>query len=363
MQVHRLLENCAQIQAIAAPTFHERQRAMWMESAFGRLGILEVIQDDIWNVYAQCGPSNDRPVVVSAHLDTVFPLSTDLTLSRGPARWTGPGIGDNALGLAALLELASDLRASPAGNVWLVCTVGEEGLGNLQGMQRVVDRFQDHPLAYLALEGMSFGHVLHRAIPVARLRVEAHTSGGHAWSQAGDPSALHVLAGLAHQAVELGLPSQPKTTLNIGRMEGGSAINAIASHAWMEVEVRSESQAQLQRVCEALAHQSNQDAGPGVHIRVEQIGARPAGALPPDHPLVEAACTATRLTGGVEPRLTGGSTDASLPISLGYPAVCVGITTGRKAHAIDECIDLAPLASGYSAALDLIRRACRLSAV
>ncbi len=219
--------------------------------------------DEVGNVYARLpGSGSSRPLVVSAHLDTVFPLSTDLHVTRrssnpgaaptnveGLALSTveGPGIGDNSLGVAGLFGLLWELNSSSAqiagstlpGDIWLVANVGEEGLGNLCGMRAVVDRFGDRPLAYLIVEGMALGQIYHRGLGVQRYRITVDTPGGHSWVDYGRPSAIHVLGEIIYRLSNLSLPRVPRTTLNIGTISGGTSINTIAAHAQLELDLRS----------------------------------------------------------------------------------------------------------------------------
>jgi acetylornithine deacetylase/succinyl-diaminopimelate desuccinylase-like protein len=311
--------------------------------------------DSVGNVYGRRG-DGPAPIVLVAHLDTVFPPETDLHVTRHRERWAGPGIGDNALGLAALVELAADLGSpEPERAVWLVCTVGEEGLGNLRGMQGVVERFGAAPSAYIAVEGMSLGYLYTRAYPVRRYRIRIDTPGGHAWIHAGRPSAVHQLLRLGGRLLDLPLPVDPRTTLNVGQVSGGTGVNAIARRAWMELEIRSEDGDRLQELANSLEEVLHGPWPERVDVNVELIGIRPNGAIAADHPLVQIARRVYQEVSGRPPQLTGGSTDASLPLSLGYPAICVGITTGSDAHTPQESIDLGPVARGYASLLTLVR--------
>jgi tripeptide aminopeptidase len=157
-------------------------------------------------------------------------------------------LGDNSLGVAALFGLVWALRERKIeleGDVWFVANVGEEGLGDLRGMKAIVDRFGADVLAYLVLEGMALGHVYHRAVGVKRYRVKARTKGGHSWSDYGQPSAVHELAKLVVQLTALDLPKEPRTTMNVGKISGGTSVNVIAAEAFMDLDLRSEGQEAL----------------------------------------------------------------------------------------------------------------------
>ena len=242
--VDRLLERAIAVQQVAAPTFAESARAGAVLDAFSEAGLRDVAMDDIHNVYGRMpGAGMDGALVVSAHLDTVFSADTDLSVTRTAGRIAGPGIADNALALAAIIELPRMLRETHvelARDLWLVANVCEEGEGDLRGMKRVMDRFGTSPAAWIVLEGGFLGHVCFRGVGSQRYRVIVRTEGGHSWLDFGRPSAVHVLADLAHQLAQLPVPSQPKTVLNIGVIEGGTSVNTIAASASLLLDLRSE---------------------------------------------------------------------------------------------------------------------------
>jgi acetylornithine deacetylase/succinyl-diaminopimelate desuccinylase-like protein len=356
--VDRLLGLAISIQQIPAPTFEEGKRAEFVRGKFVEEGLRDVSTDEVGNVYARL-PGKDStlaPLVVSAHLDTVFPAETDLTIRREPGRIHGPGIGDNSMGVAALFGLVWLLRergVQPPGDVWLVANTGEEGLGDLRGMKEVVKRFGSKARAYLVLEGMAFGHVYHRAVAVQRYRISVTTQGGHAWSDYGQPSAIHELAALTSRIAALELPAEPRTTLNVGRIEGGTGVNVLAAHAWMELDMRSDDSSMLAKLAarvDELIESANQ---PGVRVEAENIGRRPGGMIPASHPLARSALEAVRAQ-GVEPSLIGGSTDANAPLSLGYPAIVMGIATGGGAHTLQEYLNVDAVGRGLEAVMETV---------
>jgi len=357
---NRLIEMAIAIQQIPAPTFAEGKRAVFMREKLIDEGLSDVTVDELNNVFARL-PGKDStlpPLVVTAHLDTVFPADTDLRVTRDFGRIHGPGIGDNSLGVASLFGLVWSLRGRGVqlpGDVWLAANVGEEGLGDLRGMKAVVERFGSSPRAYLVLEGMAFGHVYHRAIGVHRYRISVTCAGGHAWSDYGKPSAVHELSSLASQVAVLELPIRPRTTLNVGRIEGGTGINVLAAHASLELDMRSEDSSVLAhlvaRVDELIASANR----PGVRVEAEVIGQRPAGQIPANHPLVQLALQSYREQ-GVESNLIGGSTDANVPLSKGYPAVVMGITTGGGAHTLKEYVNTEQMESGMEAVTSVVEK-------
>jgi acetylornithine deacetylase/succinyl-diaminopimelate desuccinylase-like protein len=351
--VNRLLDLAIAIQQIPAPTFAEGPRAEFARDRFLEEDLRDVALDRVGNVYARLPGTNKlvSPLVVSAHLDTVFAADTDLRVTRDGKRIHGPGIGDNSLGVAALFGLAWSLRQSGLqlpGDVWFVANVAEEGLGDLRGMKAVVDRFGIQARAYLILEGMAFGHVYHRAVAVQRYRISVQTEGGHAWSDYGQPSAVHELAGLATRIAALSLPTTPRTTLNVGKIEGGTGVNVLAARACLELDMRSEESSALADLVARVDDLIARAARPGVQVHVEHIGHRPGGMIPVEHALVKLAVESFRAV-GIEPALIGGSTDANQPLSRGYPAVVMGITTGGSAHTSKEFIDIEPVGQGMEA--------------
>jgi len=359
--VQRVLDLAVAIQQIPAPTFEEQARGAFVRQRFEAEGLSDVSVDRAGNVYGRLpGSGNGPPVVVSAHLDTVFPRDTDLTISRREERIYGPGIGDNSTGVAGLFGLLWGLNAGSRlpGDIWLVANVGEEGLGDLCGMRAVADRFGSEPTAYVVLEGMALGQIYHRALGVRRYRITARTKGGHSWVDFGRPSAVHELAALINRLVELPLPKQPRTTLNVGVVEGGTSVNTIAAEAWLELDLRSEEVDALQKLAgqvEKLVQEANR---PDVRVSAEAIGQRPAGRIDVNHPLIEAA-RHSLLAQGLQPFLGIGSTDANIPLSRGMPAVCVGITTGGGAHTVEEYIETSPVEKGLGQVILLLQEIFR----
>ncbi len=352
--LERLLELAIAIQQIPAPTFEEGSRAEFVRQRFLAEDLLNVSMDSMGNVYGRYpGTGRAKPLVITAHMDTVFPKSMDLKIRREIDKIYGPGIGDNAIGVAGLFGLVWALRQSAAalpGDIWLVANVCEEGLGNLQGMRAVVDRYKDRALAYVILEGMSLGQIYHRGLDVQRYRIRVNTPGGHSWVDFGRPSAVHELAHLIDRLIALPLPDNPRTTLNVGVISGGTTVNSIASEASLELDLRSESGqalAALAAQVEALAAASNR---PGVKVTAKISGQRPAGKIASTHPLVRHAVSCLQAQ-GLPAALNVGSTDANIPLSQGLPAICLGLTTGFGAHTVGEFINLPPLDKGLAALL------------
>lgn len=356
MDLDRLITRAIEIQSIPAPTFNEANRARFLKKAFEDANLKDIELDAIGNLYGLIPGSSNHPILVSAHLDTVFPEDTPLDSRRDGDRIFGPGIGDNSIALATLVELALDLSSEKLDHdIWLIANVCEEGLGNIRGMQEVVNRFQDQPLAYIVLEGMTLGNVYHKGLQVKRYRITLETAGGHSWAHAGRPSAIHTLFKLGSEIINTKLPVDQRTTLNVGIISGGTSINTIASRASLELDLRSEGDAQLDsldRVIKDLCHDYHRGE---ITVKISLIGERPGGSLPDNHPLIEAACRALKSAGVRYCHLEVGSTDANAPLSKGYPAVCIGITRGDGAHTPNEYIEISPIKKGYTALTNLIR--------
>jgi acetylornithine deacetylase/succinyl-diaminopimelate desuccinylase-like protein len=361
--VKGVIELAIEIQQIPAPTFEEKRRGEFVRGLFAKEGLQDVAMDEWGNVYGRWNTagqqaSNAKPLIVSAHLDTVFPSGTNLDVKREDEKVYGPGIGDNSLGVAALFGLLWKLRErdfTPRGDLWFVANVCEEGLGDLRGMKAVVERFGADVQAYLVVEGLALGHIYYRAVGVKRYRLTAHTTGGHSWSDYGKPSAIHELAKLVVQLTSLELPTQPRTTINVGKISGGTSVNVIASEASLDLDLRSEGQealAELISRVERLIHNGNRN---NVHIDATVIGQRPAGEMRSNHPLVKLGEECLREQ-GVNPILTSGSTDANVPLSKGYPAVVLGISTGGSAHTIHEYINTEPVAFGIGQLANFVER-------
>lgn len=357
--IERVLDLAVQIQQIPAPTFEEAARGKFVLEMFGKEGLSDLQTDSVGNVYARLpGSGSAAPLVVSAHLDTVFPVETDLTVVREPGRIAGPGIGDNSLGVAGLFGLLWALReqqVSLPGDVWLVANTGEEGLGDLCGMRAVADRFRANPRMYLILEGMAVGQIYYKAIGVRRYKITTRVNGGHSWIDYGKPSAIHELAELVTKITSIRLPANPRTTLNVGRIGGGTSINTLAPEAWLELDLRSAAGDGLMELSQHVEKLVQAAQRPEVRFEIQRVGERPAGEMPVRHPFVRLAEACIREQ-GLQPNLTIGSTDANIPLSRGYPALVLGLTHGGGAHTLNEFITTEPLALGIRQLVGFVKQ-------
>jgi tripeptide aminopeptidase len=357
----RILDLTMQIQQIPAPTFHEGPRGQFVRDLFVKENLKDVSIDSLGNVFARLPgkAKKAKALVVSAHLDTVFPASINLQIKKEPDRIVAPGIGDNSLGIAAFFGIIWSLHERKIDlkhDVWFAANVGEEGLGDLRGMRGVVERFGAGVLGYLVLEGLALGHIYHRAIGVRRYLITAKTAGGHSWSDYGQPSAVHELASLVTHLTAIHLPREPRTTMNVGTIIGGMGVNVLASDAKCELDLRSEDPMALfkltHEVEEILVHASRE----GVKIVAEVIGERPAGEIPANHALVKLAVDCM-WEQGLSAILTAGSTDANIPLSQNIPAVVMGISTGGGAHTTNEFIDVNPVEKGMESVVRFVELA------
>lgn len=344
------VEQAIAIQQIPAPTFAEASRAAHVAVQFRSLGLTQVEIDDHCNVYGLLAGRNPAApaIMISAHTDTVFPQSTDLTIRREGETIFGPGLGDNSIGVAglfALVEAFRYLQITPACDLWFVAPSREEGLGNLDGMRAAFARLKSRVTRVINVEGLALGHVYHAGIAVRRLKISAHAPGGHSWLHFGRPSAIHALMELGGRISALQPPQTPRTTFNIGIIEGGQSINSIATYAALWLDLRSEETSALtafeKRVRAEIAALTPDE----VTFKVEVVGDRPSGSVAPDHPLVEQAMAAL-LQVGIRGTLETGSTDGNIPLSQGCPTVTVGITRGGNAHRLDEYVDVSGVEQG-----------------
>ncbi len=344
------IEQSTTIQQIPAPTFHEQSRAAYVLKQFRALQLRETSIDSEHNVYGLLpGKQPTLPaVMVSAHTDTVFPAETDLSLHQENDLMYGPGLGDNSVGVGGLLGLLYMLREQRITlerDIWFVATSREEGLGDLSGMKAAFHQLQQRIGSIINLEGLAFGHIYHAGIAVRRLHIIAHTEGGHSWLHFGRPSATHAIIQLGTRILSIQPSQSPRTTYNVGQLEGGQGINVIASSAGLWLDMRSESSAALQALEQEVRGHIDALTNDEVTFTVKIVGDRPAGYLAPDHKLVQCAMTALAQV-GVQGVLETGSTDANVPLAAGCPAVTIGITRGGNAHRLDEYIELSTVSDG-----------------
>ena len=337
----RVLEDARLICAVPAPPFAEGERGRLVTELFGQAG-LEAGTDATGNVIAWLGPPAEPAAVFAAHLDTVFAAGTPIEFSEADGRLSAPGIGDNSLGVAALLHLARFLGERPVARaVALVATVGEEGLGDLRGAKALLEHLECR--AFVAVEGQALDSITVAGVGSIRLRVTIGGPGGHPWGNRDHANAAHGL--LLRLATALGELRSPDLALNVNVLAAGTAINVLPDTASADIDLRAEDDRTLRVAAERLIEiVSIQE--PQLTVSVEQLGHRPGGRIAEDDPLIEAARRA-RVAAGLSPAVEeASSTDANAAHGRGIPAITVGVSTGGNAHRLDDYVDIAPVAGG-----------------
>jgi tripeptide aminopeptidase len=363
LDTERILNRAVEIQQIPGPTFEESERSAYLEHEFHAVGLVDITVDNLGNVFGRTPGSGMPRIIVSAHIDSVFPSDTQLDIRREDTLLIGPGIGDNAIALALMLEFVDEKikHLPPDSGLCFVGNVREEGLGNLEGMQRVVERFKNDARAYIVLEGMGLGHIYHRGLQVHRYRISVETPGGHAWIHAGQDSAIHTLIDIGSEIIRLPRSEKVLSSLNIGSIRGGTSINTIASSANFDLDLRSESSTLLRELENGIESILERFQTETISVGIEDIGHRPGGEIPEDHDLVKLACEALDASEVSNCRLGIASTDANVPLSQGYPAICLGLTLGGNAHSTREFIDIESIPNGYRMLTHLLLNAVELS--
>jgi len=325
------------ITEIPAPPYKEKVRAEYFLKRMQELGFKDASIDTEGNVVAlRKGSGGGRPkLVVSAHLDTVFPEGTDVTVKEKDGVILAPGIGDDSRGLAALLSLIKSINANQiatVGDIMFVGTVGEEELGNLRGVKAL---FRDHTDidGFISIDGLGITRVVNQGTGSHRYEMIFRGPGGHSFQEFGLPSAIHAMGRAIAKIADLQPPSYPKTTFTVGTVSGGTSVNAIASEARMAVDMRSNSTDELLKleatlldlVKQAVAEENARWKSDKLSVEIKLIGDRPAGIVELDSPIVQATRRAvTTITGAPRVTFAGSSTDSNLAMSMGIPAVTIG---------------------------------------
>ena len=335
----------AELSALPAPTGSEGRRAARVAELFREVGLRDVFVDEVGNVHAWYGDaSGEAAVVVAAHLDTAFGGDVNVRVTRRGDRLEGPGISDNARGLAALVAVADALRvaAIPLQRpVLFAATVGEEGAGDLKGMRHLFARDGLRAHAVIALDGAGLERIVHRALGSRRYRVTYRGPGGHSWAAFGVANPATAVGRAVQRLAELPLAAEPRTTCAVVRLGGGTGLNSIQQEAWLDLDLRSEDADALTRLDAAVQtaltrarDEENARRAKGtvpLTLDCRIVGDRPCGLTRADHPLVKAAVAATRALGKV-PELAAASTDANVPIARRIPAIALG-AGGRSGDA------------------------------
>jgi tripeptide aminopeptidase len=347
-----ILDDQAALSEIPAPPFKEAARAEAVRQRFVAAGLSDVRLDALGNVLGVRRGRSPRPhIVISAHLDTVFPEGTDVRVTRTGPVLKGPGIGDDARGLAVLIAVAKALSSPSiklAGTVTFAATVGEEGLGDIRGARHLVNAELAGTMdAFVSIDGIGLD-VTNVGVGSRRYKVTFAGPGGHSYGAFGTANPIHALGRAVAAVSDLAVPSSPRTTFNVGRIGGGTSVNAIPFEAWFEVDLRSADASALAAldarfkslIDHAVAAENARWNKPGqVTATLTVVGDRPAGATADSAAIVLAARSATAAI-GERFTLREGSTDANAAMYKGIPAITIdGGGSGSGAHALDERFD------------------------
>ncbi|WP_198940505.1 M20/M25/M40 family metallo-hydrolase [Micromonospora sp. CB01531] len=336
---------------IPAPPFKENERAQYYKGRLEALGLEGVQQDEEGNVYGMLKGSGNGPTLfVSAHLDTVFPEGTDTTVRERDGKLCAPGIGDDGRGLASVLSIVRAFKESgvrPEGDIIFGGTVGEEGLGDLRGVKHF---FAEHAEVdgFISIESGSPAGITYKATGSHRYVITYKGPGGHSFGAFGTPNAIHAMGRAIAGIADVKVPAEPKTTFNVGVVEGGTSINSIPADAKMQLDMRSNDEEELlkleQKVMK-IVDQASEDENKRwrsdqMTVQKELVGDRPAATQPDDALIVQTGWAGAQ-SAGLNPSLgEPSSTDSNYPMSLGIPSLTLrggGVSTGT--HSPEECFD------------------------
>lgn len=348
----KTIEQEIRICEIPAPPFHETERGRELARLFAGLGLKGVHTDKVGNVIGTRPGRSEHPnLVFSAHLDTVFPEGTNVKVTREGNVLKGPGIGDDCRGLAvmlAVIQALNEARVVTPGTITFVADVGEEGLGDLRGVKNLFqESLRGGVDKFVSVDGTGYG-TTNVGVGSLRYRVTFKGPGGHSYGAFGMANPIHAMGRAVARISDFEVPSDPKTTFNVGRVGGGTSVNAIPFEAWMEMDMRSADVQSLKKLDEkfnaavrAAADEENRrwNNRGKISVAAELVGVRPAGHTPADSPIVQTALAVSRAL-GVEDTLHEGSTDSNVPMNLNIPAVTIsGGGRGTGAHSLNETFD------------------------
>lgn len=338
-----VLAELIRIAQTPAPSHQEQQRTALIFTMWKELGH-SPMQDAVGNVYLQLGPQEGPALLLSAHLDTVFGFEVSHVVQERNGRLIGPGVGDNSASLTVLTEFLKTLRPDTLKKpLWVLANVGEEGLGDLKGIKHFLQEHHKGIGSYIALDGY-LGMVVTQTVGSKRYRVTFKTPGGHSWGD-NSPSAIHALGAAIAQLYALQLPRDPRTTLNVGTVSGGTSVNTIAGHADFLLDLRSMDVGQLTQLeARALDAIRNAAREVGAQVDLDRVGNRPAGDLQNASLLRLIRSAGSRLE--LDFRQVASSTDANAAVTYGIPAVAMGVYNGGNAHREDEWVQISSMKTG-----------------
>ena len=349
-------EEQIRITEIPAPTFRESLRGMHLAKLLSDAG-LKVHTDQAGNVIGErVGSAKGEFVLITAHLDTVFPVGTDVRVRREGSKLWAPGISDNGAGLAtlpAIGRIMRDTKLETRSSILFVADVGEEGEGNLRGIRKLVENYRKQLRYVIALDGASIDYVTTAALASRRVEITVTGPGGHSWSDFGVPNPIDALVRGIALFLKTPAPDSPRTTFNIGSIEGGTSVNSIPAKATIKVDLRSEAEPEILKLETALrraiqsgveeemqaGHEHGMGGGVGLSIDTKVLGVRPGGELAENSPLLAAVQKADDYLGN-RARIERSSTDANIPLSLGIPSIALGAGgSSGGAHSLQEWYD------------------------
>jgi tripeptide aminopeptidase len=358
-------EQQVRLTEIPAPSFGEEKRAAAVKELLAAEGLV-IHTDKIGNIIGEMHGNNEREIVMlTAHLDTVFPAGTTIKVQREGDRMIAPGISDNGTGLAGLVAIARAMHAAnitPQRTIFFAANVGEEGEGNLRGMRALIDAYRTKLRAVIVLDGSGTDHVTTKALASKRLEVLITGPGGHSWSDFGMPNPINALVRGSVRFINTKVPTSPRTTFNLSQVEGGTSVNSIPYEAKLKVDLRSESEQEIVHLESALREciatgvrdemDNSRDRSKGkLEWKINLIGSRPGGDLPADSALL-AALRAADDSVGNQSRMERSSTDANIPLSLGIDAIAIGAGgNGGGAHSLQEWYESAGRETGLKRTL------------
>jgi acetylornithine deacetylase/succinyl-diaminopimelate desuccinylase-like protein len=335
---------------IPAPSFEEGKRAQAVKEILSADG-LSVFTDKVGNVIGELRGAEDKEVVLlAAHLDTVFPAGTEIKVRREGDRLLAPGISDNGTGLAGLLAVARAIQTAkikPQRTILFAANVGEEGEGNLRGIRAIVEAYHAKLRAVIVLDGSGIDHVTTKALASRREEVIISGPGGHSWSDFGMPNPINALVRGSVRFINTKVPTAPRTTFNLGQIQGGTSVNSIPYEATLKVDLRSENEDEIGRMESALRDciaagvkdemDNSRDRTRGkLEWKINLIGSRPGGELVQDSTLLDALRNADDFIAN-KSRNERSSTDANIPLSMGIDAIAIGAGgNGGGAHSLQE---------------------------
>jgi len=352
--VEQVVADTIRITEVEAPPFKEDARAELVAGMMRQAGLADVHVDAAKNAVGTIKGSEDgKAVILAAHIDTVFPAGTDVKVKQEGNILRAPGCGDNSSSVAALLSVARVLInegfALPR-KVIIAGDAGEEGLGDLSGMKALMKTYGKEIEYALPVDG-GIGAVIHAGVGSRRLKVTTHSPGGHSYGAFGVPSAIHGLGRMIAMIADVEVPQKPKTTYTVGVIGGGTSVNTIAGAAWMLIDMRSESAAELAKLeakvreCIATGAQRGD-----VTFDIEVVGDRPAGSIPIESELPQMVLAVNRAL-GIESYAEASSTDANVPLGMGIQAVTIGVKRGGDAHRLTDYAEIDSFVPGMKSVL------------